>query len=583
MIRRIRLANWRAYERLDVELVKPVTFVVAPNAVGKTSLVQAVRWATFGKAPGVDGGRAVRLGADKATVQLTITLLSGATIEVARSLTKSGKTTFECALDGHDIGEAEYLQVLGDAWAADPDLLWSLLFGDSGTQASSAFPIREHLAEVFGITPLIEGGVTIDERLTALRRTIKDLRAEGVDSASIKSAEENVELLKGQADASEKRLATARTTAEELNQAGRAADAWAQYRASLDDYQQRTAALVESLTTVLGIRDGDPEVLLGRAEDESVNELERRRGAASEAQIRASSAASALNLLAEETDVCPVCLRPLSADERGGALRQHQATGGDAREGFEAHREAVEEAEQRLARVREISRSLRKVPVPTPPNVPDPGPEALERAQVAQQQLLEASEAHGAAGARLNDAVQHVDALRQSAAENAALVAAYREETVLQIAKDALGDVVNRYMNERIQPLTEEVSRRWKVLFGSEGLRLDPDGSLRFQIGDDSLKLTDLSGGERVVALFVTRLLVVASATRATTLWLDEPLEHLDPRRRAAVARTVVKAAQQQALKQIVVTTYEERLARQLAATAPQTVQVAYVRAAPLG
>lgn len=585
MIRRIHLANWRAYQRLDLDLVKPVTFVVAPNGVGKTSLIEAVKWAIFGRAPSVERGRAVRLGAKAATVEVTISLPSGSTIDVTRSLTSSGKSTFRCLLDGDDISEPEYMQLISEAWAADPDLLLSLLFGEAGTQASSAFPIRDHLAEVFGITPLIDGVSTIDKRLAALRREIKDLRAEhGVDGASIRAAEGNVQRLRADSRATEERVIAAKTKAEELDQEERSLAAWELYRSRLADYQQKTAALIESLNGVLDVGEGDPETLLARAEDEAMTELDRHRAALAEAQIRAASVGSALDLMSDEPDVCPTCLRPLSDDERAMALRHHQADRGDASESVGAHRRAADEAEQRLTQVRQISRSLRGVHVPTPPDFPDPGPEAAARSMIAQQELLKATEGHGAAIARLTDAEQHLGALRQSAEANAALVAAYREETILQITRDALGAVIDRYMTERIQPLTDEVSRRWKVLFGSsEGLRLDHDGSLRFQIGGNHLELTDLSGGERVIALFVTRLLVVASATRATTLWLDEPLEHLDPRRRGAVARTVVKAAQQRALEQVVVTTYEERLVRQLAATAPELVDVAHVRAIPPG
>ena len=48
MIRSIRLTNWRAYTSLDLDLQRPVTFFVAPNGVGKSSLVEAVRWGLLG-------------------------------------------------------------------------------------------------------------------------------------------------------------------------------------------------------------------------------------------------------------------------------------------------------------------------------------------------------------------------------------------------------------------------------------------------------------------------------------------------------------------------------------------------------
>ena len=41
MIQRLELQNWRAYDRLDLELGPGATFVVASNGIGKTSLIMA--------------------------------------------------------------------------------------------------------------------------------------------------------------------------------------------------------------------------------------------------------------------------------------------------------------------------------------------------------------------------------------------------------------------------------------------------------------------------------------------------------------------------------------------------------------
>ena len=48
MIRKLTLANWRNYEDVEIELGTGTTFVVASNGLGKTSLVEAARFALFG-------------------------------------------------------------------------------------------------------------------------------------------------------------------------------------------------------------------------------------------------------------------------------------------------------------------------------------------------------------------------------------------------------------------------------------------------------------------------------------------------------------------------------------------------------
>ena len=54
MIHQLHLRNWRSYEDLDLQLNPGTTFVVAPNGVGKTSLIYGLAWGVFGQYSGVD-------------------------------------------------------------------------------------------------------------------------------------------------------------------------------------------------------------------------------------------------------------------------------------------------------------------------------------------------------------------------------------------------------------------------------------------------------------------------------------------------------------------------------------------------
>ncbi|MEA2566948.1 MAG: hypothetical protein QOD49_2125, partial [Actinomycetota bacterium] len=44
MIRRLSLTNWRANDRLDLTFEEGVTFLVAANGVGKSSIVMGAAW-----------------------------------------------------------------------------------------------------------------------------------------------------------------------------------------------------------------------------------------------------------------------------------------------------------------------------------------------------------------------------------------------------------------------------------------------------------------------------------------------------------------------------------------------------------
>jgi DNA repair exonuclease SbcCD ATPase subunit len=130
---------------------------------------------------------------------------------------------------------------------------------------------------------------------------------------------------------------------------------------------------------------------------------------------------------------------------------------------------------------------------------------------------------------------------------------------------------------ERIDPLAAEISHRWKRIFGERGsLQLRPDGRLVLVRGIDEIPFTQFSSGEKVVALLATRLLVLGASTKASFLWLDEPLEHLDPKNRRITASLMSAAGAH--VRQILVTTYEEALARRLASAA--SAHLRYIRTA---
>jgi ABC-type glutathione transport system ATPase component len=154
---------------------------------------------------------------------------------------------------------------------------------------------------------------------------------------------------------------------------------------------------------------------------------------------------------------------------------------------------------------------------------------------------------------------------KQAEAAEAAERLAFRREAMALATESALRETAERITRERIDPLTQEVARRWKRLFGTGDLILNPNGTIQRRIGTRELKLNELSGGERIWAQLVTRLLVLSASTLAPFVWLDEPLEHLDPKLRRIVAGTLVSASESDGLRQIVVTTYEDALARQLA------------------
>jgi DNA repair exonuclease SbcCD ATPase subunit len=576
MIRDIEVENWRAYQHLQLTLSRPVTFFVAPNGVGKSSLVEAVRWGLFGALDPKSRGRAVRSGYDTATVRLRIELPSCGQVEVTRRLRRSGTATFTATVAGDAIDEHRYHQLLREAWAADPHLLDALMFEPIAT-AGVAFPVREHLAAVFGIQPLLSAAKVIKKRRADLTSRIKTLREDqDATQAAILDATANAEDQQARLAAVAAARATADRTAADLEPAAALAAAWDRYRNDVHRYNERIRDLAAQIANALQMSEREPQIAIAAGREQAAAALETALAAKAAAEVRTAAAANAADLLSHAVVRCPTCLRPLTDGERDQALVAHGDTDEHARHEISRLHEQTESARHRLAAIAQFANALAALPAPAAPAASDPGQLAATALAVARTRQSELAEQHGAHSAELAAARRRVVQLQRAADEQTALIAAAREDIVAEVVERTLIAVADRYTADRIEPLTHEIGRRWKLVFGAEGLHMSADGRLTVNHADIDLTLADLSGGERATALLVTRLLLAGSAARASTIWFDEPLEHLDPQRRAAVARTLVMAARTGTVPQILVTTYEEGLARRLAASDPDLVALTY-------
>lgn len=79
------------------------------------------------------------------------------------------------------------------------------------------------------------------------------------------------------------------------------------------------------------------------------------------------------------------------------------------------------------------------------------------------------------------------------------------------------------------------------------------------------IEFGDMSAGERAIALLVARLIVLSVTAPSAFLWLDEPLEQLDPINRRLIGQLLAKSTNGP-VRQVVVTTFEEETARRLEA-----------------
>jgi DNA repair exonuclease SbcCD ATPase subunit len=348
------------------------------------------------------------------------------------------------------------------------------------------------------------------------------------------------------------------------------------YHDQLRQYEVTVAELVAQATQLVSIHLEAGDVV--RAARESRERAERDAEIAAEAYAAArgatAAASEAIEALTSAEAYCPTCLRPIAADEVTAATREHKHRLQEATEASERHAREQAAHRDRSAALTEVLTRLDSVRRPTAPDaVAD-----LAAAHAQHAAALESLEAHNQAIGGLQSELQHLTA--QLAADDRiaeserALHRAYRREAITAVAAIAFRRAVMEVTETLIEPVAREVTWRWKRLFASGGLVLRADGTIVREEQGEELSWSTLSDGERIWARIVTHLLVIASSTQLPFVWFDEPLEHLDPQLRHAVAATLATATEGGNPRQLLVTTYEHALARQLADDTPDAALI---------
>ena len=585
MIRHIALENWRAYRSLDIDVLPGTTFLVAPNGVGKSSLLEAVRWVL---AAGNVEQRAsmIRQGHKEATAAVTVDVAGGQLV-VARSLrAKGARLTADttATLDGHAVDADEADRLLEDSWSADPRFVSRTAFLTEDLRRDADEPnLRTHLCRAYSLDDLQRAVAEIEPVLSQLSKGLKASRAElSATEDQLRTAEEELAASGVRATAAAEAVETTRTAHTEARAALDQARTAASQRAAAAAWRERDARLRDEATTIgLVPEAGAPlAATLTALEDELGARVDDIRQQQAVLRARVEAAEAALAALLEAGASCPVCLRELDDDSRDRAEHLHRTAvevASDVLADLEDPTPAVT-----LDAVRQLAR--RAVALGTPPEAPPAdGFDELVEAEASAQAALEAAvgslrEAQLAEQA----AAARVGAIRTDLATAGALTEQYRAEALLEAAKSALNQTITTVLGRQLEPVAAEVNRRWEAVFPDRpNLHVLPDGQMSRVIDGDQLEFGAFSAGEQTVAKLMMRLTTLLATTTVPFCWVDEPLEHLDPVSRQLVGSTLAHLSAAGGLEQIFVTTYEEPLARRLAELQPDRVRVQYLRTEP--
>ena len=576
MIHQLRLHNWRSYEDLDLRLNPGTTFVVAPNGVGKTSLVYGLAWGVFGQHSGIDPKTCIRAGSESTEVHVQLELPNGREFSISRTARRRGAPTATYQMNGERLPEslalAEMEQALGTELLVAGRL--SMMLGGGHIAASAALNLENHLHHAFGVAHLLRAAETAQSVARDAERTRAAFRSTN------RQRTENRAALESEIAALEAEAASLSQRSAELE---RARDAAAAQRAlverhlalrgQLEQYERQRSFLITSIQDLLGrtVSTDSKESVSSELRTE-LEESERAIVQMTESTVAARSVITASqqaeSILGGDHAVCPTCLRPLPDDERVSAVAIHRTQRAEA----QAEARRLEEARGEIqTHAQSVSRLLAQIDALQPPDVAadDVNIPTRVAADALYQQAIADLDEHnrqvGAARSRIEFLNSQIASDDQVVEEERNLRIVYRREAAAFAGARVLREAADHVIKSRIEPLAGEVRGRWKHLFTNNGLMFRPDGSITRVRDGEELGWDTLSGGERTWARIVTHLIIMGATTSLPFAWFDEPLEHLDPQLRHAVAATLATATRGGSPRQLLVTTYEHGIAQQLA------------------
>lgn len=607
MIRELRVEGWRAFDRLTLKLDAGVTFVVADNGIGKTSLIQAVGWGLYGSLSGVDAAAARRFGQDPLRVEVDLELPDGRLATVRRALDGRSET-LHAALGDTDLDEDGLAAVMADAFGASQSFLARTTLLPSTAVADHSLglsQLHQHLCHVFGVDDLQAAAQALARAHAAADAEAKRYRQQDRRAAADLTTlyeqlseldEALAEAERGRAHAAEG-ADTNRAVLDGLHAAHTAkqqADRdYGQLKQIHDEMQmvgggeaagpaQPPPTETSIARTSGGTRDvfAQTRTELGLAESAATQQLDTHRSELFAVSAQLTAARAAAHELDEAGGECPVCRRPLDPDDVAAATAGHEQSTARLEQREAELRAAVTEHTQRLQTIRALISRAAQLHVPAQPASAPSDADMVAAAEQLEEAL--ASEARwvnrvAEARVRRDQLAQLINDEESTATLRRRSQLAHRREAVANVAAQVMARTADAVLTERIDPLVTEITHRWKRVFVNRGeLRLQHDGRLVLLHEAHRIEFDHFSSGEKVIALLATRLLVLEACTKASFLWLDEPLEHLDPRNRRLAASLMAAAGDH--TRQLLVTTYEDQLARNLAHAG--AIDLRYVRAA---
>lgn len=592
MIRALRLRDWRNYADVEIQFNEGATFVVATNGVGKTSMIEAARWALFGTL-GHTPEAAIRAGTDSAEASVDLILPSTRVLSITRPLVrprtrKDTQPDPHVTLDGAAFAAEELTTLLAEEYKTDPSFLGRLTMPalDRNDDKPHALGLENHLGQLFGIDGLRSALTRLHELKSDNDRAIRGIKQ--TNSASAKRLTELTQLvIDTQTTVGDltSKLKTVQLRAETVREFFRIQDARVTWTAANQARHALLEAVARRTTEQTGVESTATTVhetirTALATIDESLSTV---RVDIAVAAAQADAVTANRDRLDQSHADCPVCRRPLDDETIDTAHTEADNELADLRQrGIDLATRETDLTQQRRQLV-DLQTDLINVPAitaePTHTDTVDFADDDRHAAAIDVTQVIDALVE---ARADATQAQRDLDSAREADHAMRELERLFRREAKLRVATETTQATLDEVLETTVSPIASEVNQRWTGLFPDRGsLTTHADGTITRRVNDQDVPFDSFSTGEGMGAIILLRLVVAHLTSVADFIWFDEPLEHLDPDVRRHVANMLSRVtAGDGPIRQVVVTTYEDPLARQLRARDTHRVHLVDVRQA---
>ncbi len=610
MIRSIRIINWKGYDEIYLTFHDGLNFLVGPNRIGKTSILDAICFAFFGD-----------INASAIYQNLTY-----------KDLIRKHDRDMDISLSFSPLGKDQYIirrmhsahnnrkscilskngNILSKQWdeasAKILDLYETsklffqriLLLSEGDTFAYSTQPPGE------GLTKHIENSLGID-RMENLRANLSKLRRsfevevkkwkEKLDKMieSTPDDKKRTQELRIQLEALQKDKDQISDTVDRLNkeigafnsdlnslnslisEAKKVAEKWTEYFGELPENY-------EYLGAIEGYRKS--------FENEKTGLFDKRDSIRDELAWLSAQEESQKNILElvkplEDTHaeiLCPVCKRPLNMEMVQGIKNECLNRLNEIDMRMKEKKSQVPAVERKI---REISTKLgtlqitetkvhsliKQQPASLSLQVLESNlSKSIERINIEENKVDKFKAQLKEKNDKIISVEKELTQLQKKVAEHeklqamTSLIGSTKSQYISQLFRDSLESSLSEQRKKLLEPLTEELSSMWSIFLGLKVVvELAEDAQLVMidQQTGNRLEFPQMSGGEKTALLIFTQMVLSKYFSNADFMLLDEPLEHLDAKNRWALIKFLVDTTKRGYPKQLIVTTFEETLLRE--------------------